>query len=89
MINLQMEIFNQELQNLINKTQLPVGIIRLLLKDILSDINILYNNQLQKQQQNQIIGIFPNKIEQDSKNQEEKCIQEDHSSENEEQDKLN
>lgn len=88
MINLQMEIFNQELQNLINKTQLPVGVIRLLLKDILSDINILYNNQLQKQQQNQIIGIFPNKIKQNFKNQEEECIKED-SLKTEQQDKLN
>lgn len=87
-MNLKLEVFKNELYNLINQIQLPIGIIKLLLQDVLSDVNILYENQLKKQQENQIIGTIPGKMEEwIPKNAEEQ--KEEDSLETEQQDKLN
>lgn len=43
-MNLKLEIFKTELYNLINQIELPIGVIKLLLQDVLTDVNVLYEN---------------------------------------------
>lgn len=50
-MNLQILIFKQQITDLISKSNLPIGVVQLILKDILNDINILYQNQIQIEQQ--------------------------------------
>ena len=50
MNNFKIESFRQQLINLIGSVDLPVGVIRLILKDISSQINILYEDCLRKEQ---------------------------------------
>lgn len=60
MDNFKIEIFRQQLIKTISNADLPIGVIRLILKDIFSQIDVLYENclnkekyQLKKQQQQQ------------------------------------
>ena len=50
-MNLQILIFKQQVMNLISKSDLPIGVVQLILKDMLNEINILYQNQVQIEQQ--------------------------------------
>ena len=92
-MNLKLEIFKTELYNLINQIELPIGVIKLLLQDVLTDVNVLYENQLKKQQENQVIGTIPGKmgewIPKTVEEQKQELSDEEDSSENKEQDKLN
>lgn len=59
---LKIESFKNNINNCINNSQLSIGIIRYILKDILNEIDVLYNNLLQqelnKQQDKQIPNPF-------------------------------
>lgn len=48
-MNLQIEQFKQNLQNLIVQSQLPVGVVSLILYQIENEINKLYLEQVQKE----------------------------------------
>lgn len=50
-MNLQIEQFKQNLQNLIGQSQLPVGIVSLILYQIKNEIDKLYLEQVQKELQ--------------------------------------
>lgn len=50
MNNFKIESFRQQLINLIGNVDLPVGVIRLILKDISSQIDMLYEDCLKKEQ---------------------------------------
>lgn len=59
---LKIESFKNNINNCINNSQLSIGIIKYILKDMLNEIDILYNNLLQqelnKQQDQQIPNPF-------------------------------
>ena len=50
-MNTQIETFKQSLYDIINNSQLPVGVVKLILQNTLNDITNLYNQFLQQQAQ--------------------------------------
>lgn len=50
-MNIQIETFKQSLYNTINNSQLPIGVVKLILQNTLNDITDLYNQFLQQQAQ--------------------------------------
>lgn len=50
-INTGMNIFKENLVNLIGNSQLPIGVIYYMLKDIFVDIEKLYNETLEKEKE--------------------------------------
>ena len=50
-MNLQIENFCQQFQQLIAEAQLPVGVVRLILNSFLKDIDVMYYEQIQKEKQ--------------------------------------
>ena len=50
MENFKIELLKQQLVTIISNTELPIGVIRLVLKDISSEIEMLYQDCLIKQQ---------------------------------------
>lgn len=51
MLNLQIEQFNQDLQTLIAQSQLPVGVVKLILGQVYKDVETMYLEQIQKEYQ--------------------------------------
>ena len=50
-MNIQIETFKQNLYNVINASQLPIGIVKLIMQNTLLNINDLYNQMLIQQSQ--------------------------------------
>lgn len=50
-MNIQIETFKQSLYNTINNSQLPIGVVKLILQNTLNNITDLYNQFLQQQAQ--------------------------------------
>lgn len=50
-MNTQIETFKQSLYDTINNSQLPVGVVKLILQNTLNNITDLYNQFLQQQAQ--------------------------------------
>lgn len=48
-MNLQIEQFKQDLQSLIGQSQLPVGVVSLILHQMIDEIDKMYFEQLQKE----------------------------------------
>lgn len=54
MINLKIELLKEQLINIINNSGLPIGVIHYLLKDILNEVIVEYNNAIIHEKQQQI-----------------------------------
>lgn len=52
-INIQIENTRQELINHINNSQLPIGVVSLIIKDIYREVQALYQDTLKQEQQQQ------------------------------------
>ena len=52
-INTQIENTRQELVNHINNSQLPIGVVSLIIKDIYREVQALYQDTLKQEQQQQ------------------------------------
>lgn len=50
-MNLQILLFKQQINNLISKSNLPIGVVQLIFKDILNDLDLVYNHQVEKEYQ--------------------------------------
>lgn len=66
-INLRTALLKQKITNTINSFQLPVGITLFVLKDLVSSLEKIYQEQIEKEN-----NIYQNQKKEENKNQEEK-----------------
>lgn len=71
-INTEMNIFKENLINLIGNSQLPVGIIYYIIKDVFLNIENLYNQTLEKENQEIVASIGKDKINEAEKEKNDK-----------------
>ena len=71
-INTGMNIFKENLINLIGSSQLPIGVTYYVLKDIFQNIEMLYNETLEKENQEIVASIEKDKINEAEKEKNDK-----------------
>lgn len=64
--NLKIELFKTQLNDVISNSNLPVGIVYLILKDTLNELAILYNQQVNQEYQEYQQSLEKNKEKEDS-----------------------
>ena len=62
-INTQMDMFKNNLINVIGDSQLPIGVTYYILKDVYKNIEMLYNQTLEKEQQELVASMEKEKEE--------------------------
>ena len=64
--NLKIELFKTQLNEVISKSNLPIGIVYLILKDTLNELTILYNQQVNQEYQEYQKSLEKDKEKEDS-----------------------
>lgn len=64
--NLKIELFKTQLNDVISNSNLSVGIVYLVLKDILNELSILYNQQVNQEYQEYQQSLEKNKEKEDN-----------------------
>lgn len=64
--NLKIELFKTQLNDVVSNSNLPVGIVYLILKDTLNELSILYNQQVNQEYQEYQQSLEKNKEKEDS-----------------------
>ena len=62
-INTGMNVFKENLVNLIGNSQLPIGVTYYILKDVFTNIETLYNDVLEKEKQELVTALEKEKEE--------------------------
>ena len=56
-INTLINVFKENVSNVINNSQLPIGIVYYVLKDLLSEVEKIYTKSLQKESEERLAEI--------------------------------